>query len=215
MICNNKARMIGKLKGIVDSIYEEYLILDINGVGYRVFCSNKILSSIEVGSSLSLIIQTIVKEDAIMLFGFLNDYEKTWFETLCKVNGIGNKMALKIMGTLTIDEILIAIESQDSKIFCRAPGVGQKIASRIITELKDIRKTLGIFDNIEINIDTNNNNINNLDSDTRLKDALSALENLGYQKNVAYNIIVSILKEREDIVIESLITEALKRINNF
>lgn len=207
--------MIGKLKGIVDSIYEEYLILDINGVGYRVFCSNKILSSIEVGSSLSLIIQTIVKEDAIMLFGFLNDYEKAWFETLCKVNGIGNKMALKIMGTLTIDEILIAIESQDSKIFCRAPGVGQKIASRIITELKDIRKTLGIFDNIEINIDTNNNISNNLDNDTRLKDALSALENLGYQKNVAYNIIVSILKEREDIVIESLITEALKRINNF
>ena len=215
MICNNKARMIGKLKGIVDSIYEEYLILDINGVGYRVFCSNKILSSIEIGSSLSLTIQTIVKEDAIMLFGFLNDYEKAWFETLCKVNGIGNKMALKIMGTLTIDEILIAIDSQDSKIFCRAPGVGQKIASRIITELKDIRKTLGVFDNIEINIDTNNNISNNLDNDTRLKDALSALENLGYQKNVAYNIIVSILKEREDIVIESLITEALKRINNF
>lgn len=215
MICNNKARMIGKLKGIVDSIYEEYLILDINGVGYRVFCSNKILSSIEIGSSLSLMIQTIVREDAIMLFGFLNDYEKAWFETLCKVNGIGNKMALKIMGTLTIDEILIAIESQDSKMFCRAPGVGQKIASRIITELKDIRKTLGVFDNIEINIDTNNNISNNLDNDTRLKDALSALENLGYQKNVAYNIIVSILKEREDIVIESLITEALKRINNF
>ena len=207
--------MIGKLKGIVDSIYEEYLILDINGVGYRVFCSNKILSSIEIGSSLSLMIQTIVREDAIMLFGFLNDYEKAWFETLCKVNGIGNKMALKIMGTLTIDEILIAIESQDSKMFCRAPGVGQKIASRIITELKDIRKTLGVFDNIEINIDTNNNISNNLDNDTRLKDALSALENLGYQKNVAYNIIVSILKEREDIVIESLITEALKRINNF
>ena len=215
MICNNKARMIGKLKGIVDSIYEEYLILDINGVGYRVFCSNKILSSIEIGSSLSLTIQTIVREDAIMLFGFLNDYEKTWFEILCKVNGIGNKMALKIMGTLTIDEILIAIDSQDSKIFCRAPGVGQKIASRIITELKDIRKTLGVFDNIEINIDTNNNISNNLDNDTRLKDALSALENLGYQKNVAYNIIASILKEREDIVIESLITEALKRINNF
>ena len=100
-------------------------------------------------------------------------------------------------------------------MFCRAPGVGQKIASRIITELKDIRKTLGVFDNIEINIDTNNNISNNLDNDTRLKDALSALENLGYQKNVAYNIIVSILKEREDIVIESLITEALKRINNF
>lgn len=207
--------MIGKLKGIVDSIYDEYLILDVNGVGYRIFCSSKILSNIEVGSALSLTIQTIVREDAIMLFGFLNDYEKTWFETLCKVNGIGNKMALKIMGVLTIDEILMAIDSQDSKMFCRAPGVGQKIASRIITELKDIRKTLGNLESIEININAVATNTSSLENDTRLKDALSALENLGYQKNVAYNIIVNILKEREDIVIESLITEALKRINNF
>lgn len=207
--------MIGKLKGIVDSIYDEYLILDVNGVGYRIFCSSKILSNIEVGSALSLTIQTIVREDAIMLFGFLNDYEKTWFETLCKVNGIGNKMALKIMGALTIDEILMAIDSQDSKMFCRAPGVGQKIASRIITELKDIRKTLGNLESIEININAVSTNTSSLENDTRLKDALSALENLGYQKNVAYNIIVNILKEREDIVIESLITEALKRINNF
>lgn len=207
--------MIGKLKGIVDSIYDEYLILDVNGVGYRVFCSSKILSNIEVGSALSLTIQTIVREDAIMLFGFLNDYEKTWFETLCKVNGIGNKMALKIMGALTIDEILMAIDSQDSKMFCRAPGVGQKIASRIITELKDIRKTLDNLESIEININAVSTNTSSLENDTRLKDALSALENLGYQKNVAYNIIVNILKEREDIVIESLITEALKRINNF
>lgn len=207
--------MIGKLKGIVDSIYDEYLILDVNGVGYRIFCSSKILSNIEVGSALSLTIQTIVREDAIMLFGFLNDYEKTWFETLCKVNGIGNKMALKIMGALTIDEILMAIDSQDSKMFCRAPGVGQKIASRIITELKDIRKTLGNLESIEININAISTNTSSLENDTRLKDALSALENLGYQKNVAYNIIVNILKEREDIVIESLITEALKRINNF
>lgn len=207
--------MIGKLKGIVESIYDEYLILDVNGVGYRIFCSSKILSNIEVGSALSLTIQTIVREDAIMLFGFLNDYEKTWFETLCKVNGIGNKMALKIMGALTIDEILMAIDSQDSKMFCRAPGVGQKIASRIITELKDIRKTLGNLESIEININAVSTNTSSLENDTRLKDALSALENLGYQKNVAYNIIVNILKEREDIVIESLITEALKRINNF
>ena len=124
-------------------------------------------------------------------------------------------MALKIMGALTIDEILMAIDSQDSKMFCRAPGVGQKIASRIITELKDIRKTLGNLESIEININAVSTNTSSLENDTRLKDALSALENLGYQKNVAYNIIVNILKEREDIVIESLITEALKRINNF
>lgn len=205
--------MIGKLKGKVDSIFEEYLILDVNGVGYRVFCSTKTLSSLEIGMDMSLVIQTIVKEDSITLFGFLSNYEKDWFEVLCKINGIGNKMAMKIMSALTIDEILTAIDSGDSKAFCRAQGVGQKIASRIIVELKDVRKNIEITEsNITVSSAGSSSDIK---YDSRLKDALSALENLGYQKSVAYNIITGILKEREDIVIESLITEALKRINNF
>lgn len=205
--------MIGKLRGKVDSIFEDYLILDVNGVGYRVFCSSKTLSSVEIGIEVSFAIQTIVREDAILLFGFLSNNEKDWFEMLCKVNGIGAKVALKIMGALTPQEMLIAIDSEDSKMFCRAPGVGQKIASRIIIELKDIRKDMGITDNIA---SSSIKNINNeIKHDSRMQDALSALENLGYQKNVAYNIIISILKDREDIVIESLITEALKKINNF
>lgn len=203
--------MIGKLRGIIDSIFEEYLILDVNGVGYRVFCSSKTLSSVEVGTEISLTIQTIVREDAIMLFGFLSSNEKSCFEMLCKVNGIGAKVGLKIMGALTIEEILTAIDSEDSKMFCRAPGVGQKIASRIIIELKNIRKNI---DTTGINISSTVKNTT-IKHDNRMQDALSALENLGYQKNVAYNIIVDILKDREDIVIESLITEALKKINNF
>jgi len=205
--------MIGKLRGKIDSIFEDYLILDVNGVGYRVFCSSKTLSSVEIGTEMSLAIQTIVREDAIMLFGFLSNNEKNWFEMLCKVNGIGSKVALKIMSALTPQEMLIAIDSEDSKMFCRAQGVGQKIASRIIVELKDIRKNIGAVENIIPSATSNINN--NIKHDSRMQDALSALENLGYQKNVAYNIIIAILKEREDIVIESLITEALKKINNF
>ena len=204
--------MIGKLTGKIDSIHEEYIILDVNGVGYRVFCSTKTLSSLEVGLTMSFIIQTSVKEDSITLYGFVDNYEKDWFEMLCKVNGIGNKMALKILGSLTTDEILSAIDSGDAKMFSRAPGVGSKIASRILVELKDIRKNLNISSTISTDI-TSTENINN--EEKRLKDALSALENLGYQKNIAYNIISSILEEREDIVLESLITEALKKINNF
>ena len=205
--------MIGKLRGKVDSIFEDYLILDVNGVGYRVFCSSKTLSSVEIGADISLAIQTIVREDAIMLFGFLSNNEKNWFEILCKVNGVGAKVALKIMEALSPQEMLVAIDSEDSKMFCRAPGVGQKIASRIIIELKDIRKNMGMLDSVvSLPIKSSTNSIKN---DNRMQDALSALENLGYQKNVAYNIIVGILKDREDIVIESLITEALKKINNF
>ncbi len=205
--------MIGKLRGKIDSIFEDYLIIDVNGVGYRVFCSSKTLSSINVGDELSLFIQTIVKEDAIMLFGFLSDYEKDWFEVLCKVNGIGNKMALKVMGALTIDEMLMAIDSGDAKAFCRAPGIGQKIASRIIVELKDVRKNIEVqTSSLTINKETTKIVVK---EDSRFKDALSALENLGYQRSIAYGIISDILKEKDDIVIESLITEALKRINKF
>lgn len=207
--------MIGKLRGKIDSIFDDYLILDVNGVGYRVFCSSKNLANFEVGAELTLVIQTIVREDAIVLFGFANNYEKSWFEMLGKVSGIGNKMAMKIMGTLTPDEILKAIDCEDAKAFCRAPGIGQKIASRIIVELKDVRKNIEIDSSIiSISSVTTTSTIS-VKEDSRLKDAVSALENLGYQKSVAYNIILNIIKEREDIVIESLITEALKRINNF
>ena len=205
--------MIGKLRGKIDSIFEDYLIIDVNGVGYRVFCSSKTLSSINVGDELSLFIQTVVKEDSITLFGFLNDFDKNWFEILCKINGIGSKMALKIMGTLTVNEMLSAIDTEDTKMFCRAPGIGQKIASRIIVELKGVRKNINIqIDNLTTSVETTNTMVK---EDSRFKDALSALENLGYQRNIAYNIIADILKEKDDIVIESLITEALKRINNF
>ena len=205
--------MIGKLRGKIDSIYDEYIIIDVNGVGYRVFCSNRTLESLNIGDEISIFIQTSVKEDAITLFGCLSEYEKQWFEILCKVNGIGNKMALKIIGTLTPEEMLIAIENEDSKTFCKAPGIGQKIASRIIVELKNIRKNIDIpISSISLTTSTTYVSTSN---DVRFKDALSALENLGYQKSIAQSIISDILKEKDDIVIESLITEALKRINNF
>lgn len=208
--------MIGKLTGTVDSIFDDSLILDVNGVGYVVFCSSRTLGSLESKTKISLIIQTIVREDAIILFGFLDNFEKSIFENLCKVSGIGGKLALKIMGSVTIEEILSAIDSEDSNMLCKAPGVGQKIASRIVVELKNLRKNI---DMSNVNISVSSMRLTatsfSIDNDSRLKDALSALENLGYQKSLAYNIISNILKEREDIVIESLITEALKKINNF
>ena len=99
--------MIGKLSGIIDSIYEDYIILDVNGVGYRVFCSSKTLNTdINVGSKIIFYIETVVKEDSITLFGFKTIKEKDCFNTLCKVSGVGNKMALKIMSIADVDEII-------------------------------------------------------------------------------------------------------------
>ncbi|MDR2527374.1 MAG: Holliday junction branch migration protein RuvA [Rickettsiales bacterium] len=199
--------MIGKLKGKIDLMYEEYIILDVGGVGYRVFCSGNILRNHSIGEHVTLFINTIVREDAILLFGFLNENEKKWFDILCKISGIGGKMALKIMGTMSVNDIIRAIDIDDAKAFCNVPGVGKKIADRIIVELKNIRKNLTI-DNETIGIITGKNADNNM-----VLDAISALENLGYQRGATYNVITNILKERDDIVLESLITETLKRLN--
>ena len=129
--------MIGKLSGIIDSIYDDYLILDVSGVGYRVFCSSKLLSTvINVGSKASFYIETVVKEDSITLFGFRDLKEKECFNTLCKVSGVGSKVALKIMSVAEIDEIIAGIVNSDKNVFCRASGVGSKVALRIITELQ-------------------------------------------------------------------------------
>jgi Holliday junction DNA helicase RuvA len=204
--------MIGKLRGIIDSIYENYTILDVNGVGYKVFCSSKTLSEIQnIQSKISLIIETIVREDSINLYGFLNENEREWFNQLCKVSGVGSKMALKVMSALSINEIIDAINSGDKKAFCRASGVGTRLATRIITELKNTVSKINIDLNTSIN---NNKNIENISSSI-LNDAISALENLGYQRSIIHKILITIIQDRGDITLESLITEALKKINNF
>jgi len=204
--------MIGKLTGLIDSIYENYVIVDVNGVGYRVFCSTKTLSKIQnTQEKISFIIETIVKEDLINLYGFLDEREREWFNQLCKVSGVGNKMALKIMSALNIEEIINAISSGDKKAFCRASGVGTRLSTRIITELKNSVSKMDIAFNINID---NNKKLEGIAKNV-LNDAISALENLGYQRNSFYTILIAILKDRNDITLESLITETLKKINNF
>ncbi|GMO58384.1 MAG: Holliday junction branch migration protein RuvA [Rickettsiales bacterium] len=201
--------MIGKLKGIIDTIYDDHLILDVNGVGYRVFCTIKLLSK-EVGSKIDILINTIVREDAILLFGFVDEIEKNWFEILCGVSGVGAKTALKILSSMTTADMIRAVDDENAKEFCKVPGIGQAGANKILAELKNKRKKL-----INDGGATSTTTIIIKEGDSRLKDALSALENLGYQRNVCYNILNEILGDRPEIVLESLITEALKKINNF
>lgn len=209
--------MIGKLSGIIDSIYDDYLILDVNGVGYRIFCSSKILAcDINIGSKASFYIETIVREDSITLFGFKNLREKECFNTLCKVSGIGSKVALKIMGVAEIDEIISGIVNSDKNIFCRASGVGSKVALRIITELQNSSfikgyENMKFVNSLESNIISENKDNNK----QIILDAISALEGLGYQKNYVRNIVVSITTEKPYLTLESVVTESLKKINNF
>ena len=130
--------MIGKLKGILDSVDEEGLIIDVNGVGYVVAASARTLRNLPaVGQATILHIETQVREDAIRLFGFLTEGERDWFRLLQSVQGVGAKVALAILGVLSAAELSGAIVSQDKAMVARAQGVGPKLAARIVLELKD------------------------------------------------------------------------------
>jgi holliday junction DNA helicase RuvA len=130
--------MIGKLKGIVDSVEDDALILDVNGVGYLVSASARTLRAIPaVGAAAELLIETHVREDAIRLYGFLTAGERDWFRLLQSVQGVGAKVALGILGALSSDALNAAVARQDKAMMARAPGVGPKLAARLVLELKD------------------------------------------------------------------------------
>lgn len=130
--------MIGKLKGVVDSFGEDHLILDVNGVGYLVHCSMRTRESLPApGGAATLFIETYVREDQIRLFGFASEVEREWFRLLQGVQGIGAKIALAVLSTLRPSELAQAVALGDKTMVARAPGVGPRVATRIVTELKD------------------------------------------------------------------------------
>ena len=130
--------MIGKLRGVVDTVAEEALILDVNGVGYLVSASARTLRVLPApGEPVELLIETHVREDAIRLYGFLTAAECDWFRLLQSVQGVGAKVALGILGALSAEALSAAIARQDKAMMARAPGVGPKLAARLVLELKD------------------------------------------------------------------------------
>ncbi len=200
--------MIGKLKGIIDTISDTNLILDVNGVGYLVFTPQKTLSSLSIGSPATFFIETIVREDSISLYGFSTSSEHEFFNLLTTVQGIGPKAGLAILSALTPNEISTAILSGDAKIFTTANGIGKKTAERIITELKDkVAKT-----NINIELSTITKTIK---PNTIAEDAISALSNLGYTRSQSFETVMKIINKTPNIEMNDLIKLALKEINNF
>ena len=136
--------MIGKLKGIVDSVAEDHLILDVGGVGYLVFASRRVLAACEVGVALALTIETHVREDHIHLYGFASASEREAFKLLTTVQGVGARMGLAILGQFSVDELLTVIAAQDKKMLTSVSGVGPKLAERIVSELKNKVGTLPV-----------------------------------------------------------------------
>jgi len=129
--------MIGKLTGTVDSITDDTVILDVNGVGYLVHCPASTLSRLAVGAHASLMIEMKVSEDAIKLYGFASGEEREWFRLLQTVQNVGGKVALSVLSTLSPRDLQRALALGDKAMIGRAPGVGPKLALRIATELKD------------------------------------------------------------------------------
>jgi holliday junction DNA helicase RuvA len=139
--------MIGKLKGLVEDVDEEGLVIDVNGVGYVVSASARTLRALPaVGEAATLHIETQVREDAIRLFGFLTTGERDWFRLLQSVQGVGAKVALGILGALSGEALSAAIAHQDKAMMARAPGVGPKLAARLVLELKDKAPAFSVAD---------------------------------------------------------------------
>jgi Holliday junction DNA helicase RuvA len=135
--------LIARLKGIVDSIDEGSAVIDVNGVGYLVSASSRTLRDLVAGGAATLLVETIVREDAIALYGFLQTAERDWFRILTTVQGVGARVALSILSTLSPEEVARAIAAQDRATLSRPAGVGPKLAARLATELKDKAAAFG------------------------------------------------------------------------
>lgn len=204
--------MIGKLRGFIDSLQEDKCVIDVGGVGYVVFLSQKtaeFLKKFEKNKEISLIIETIVKEDAIDLFGFVREIEKIWFTELTKVQGVGAKVGLKILSFFSVEQLAQALVAGDVKSFSKVSGIGPKLAQRIVTELRDSPKKLGIDVGFVVSSDGLGGA---MPQNATAQDALSALENLGYKKADASQIIAALMKKNEDITLENLITGSLREL---
>jgi Holliday junction DNA helicase RuvA len=199
--------MIGKLKGLVDLVANDHLIIDVNGVGYIVSCSGRTLGKLpSAGGAVSLLIETHVREDNISLYGFCEAIERDWFKQLITVKGVGAKLALTILSCLTPAMLSSAILAKDKEAFKQVSGVGPKLAERIITELKD--KTLLSSSHAEPKA----NKISQITDNDVQSDAISALANLGYSRVEAYNITSKLLSINDNSSLSELIKGALKEL---
>jgi Holliday junction DNA helicase RuvA len=186
-------RMIGKLRGLVDGYGEDFVVLDVNGVGYLVQCSARSLQALpKPGGETSLLIETQVREDAIRLFGFRDEAEREWFRLLQTVQGVGAKVALAILSTLDPGELASAVASRDKSQLQRAPGVGGRLAERLVTELKDKAPAFAPIDPLVARL------AGAVEAKAGLPqpvaDAISALTNLGYGQPQASAAIAAALK---------------------
>lgn len=180
--------MIARLKGVVDAVDTDSAIVDVGGVGYLVSASARTLRNLVVGEPATVLVETIVREDAIALYGFLETAERDWFRILTTVQGVGARVALSILSTLSPDEIARAIAAQDRATLSRPAGVGPKLAARLATELKDKAAAFGIASPASSAPDA----AASVPTGSLNEDAVSALVNLGYRRVEAFGAVARV-----------------------
>ena len=203
--------MIAKLRGILDTYGEDHVVVDVNGVGYLVHCSARTLQALPAqGEPVTLSIETHVREDQIKLFGFVTDVEREWFRLLQTVQGVGTKVALAVLGTLKPADLATAIAMRDKAAVARTPGVGPKVAERIVTELKDKAPAYADLDPAVVRL---SGAVDDKRAPAPVADAVSALVNLGYgQPQAAAAIMAASRSAGEAADTKQLIRLGLKEL---
>ena len=222
--------MIASLKGVLTSIGKSDIILEVNGIGYLLNVSSKLISSLgDIGSNLSLFTDLQIKDDKIVIYGFVNSSEQSFFKLLQSVQGVGPRAALSLLSTLSVDEVVLAISSGDKTMLSRAEGIGPKVAGRIASELLD---KVSVF-NISNSISNTDNKFNKNEQDKLnfqendydgnismiVEDIISALINLGYGRSEVFSVVMKIKndfshkKQNKLFTVNTIVPIALKKLS--
>ena len=222
--------MIASLKGVLTSIGKSDIIIEVNGIGYLLNVSSKLISSLgDIGSNLSLFTDLQIKDDKIVMYGFVDSSEQSFFKLLQSVQGVGPRAALSLLSTLSVDEVVLAISSGDKTMLSRAEGIGQKVAGRIASELLD---KLSVF-NMSSSIKDKDNKFNNNEQDKLnfkendydgnvsmiVEDTISVLINLGYGRSEVFTVVMKIKndfshkKQNKLFTVNTIVPIALKELS--
>ena len=222
--------MIASLKGVLTSIGKSDIILEVNGIGYLLNVSSKLISSLgDIGSNLSLFTDLQIKDDKIVIYGFVNSSEQSFFKLLQSVQGVGPRAALSLLSTLSVDEVVLAISSGDKTMLSRAEGIGPKVAGRIASELLDKVSVFNISNSIRNTDNKSNNNEqdklnfkeNDYDGNISIivEDIISALINLGYGRSEVFSVVMKIKndfshkKQNKLFTVNTIVPIALKELS--
>ena len=222
--------MIASLTGILTSIGKSEIIIEVNGVGYLLNVTSKLISTLgDIGSTLSVFTDLQIKDDKILMYGFTTVADQDFFRLLQTVQGIGPKAALSILSALTINELILAISSGDKAMISRAEGVGPKVAARVTSELSEkVSNMQLILAKKDIGNEYQESNTNPLKYNFTneeeqfldvVEDSISALINLGYTRSEVFSVVMNIKRDFNlkkvniDFTVNSVIPLALKELS--